>query len=401
MKQNRLDEPWLEEIRQSLTDYEEELPADGWEKVAAAMAWAEEGRQPATKAKRTRTLRVVPLWLGRAAAAVMLCGIVAGGMQYFAEAPVVEDSVPAVIEPTPEYTASATVVPIAPTQTQQARAASHHTTSQELPCPEDKAPDEPLADEQTTTIEVIATPSEPLPDMHADEREVLLAMEVASTRRKPVARSWNVGLRLGSNRQGISITNENFADNVAPPDDAQDGINSQDTIPTRLYTRGATTAQDEEVIDSENHQSWSASISVSRQLIERLSIETGLTYTYLSSDITMRHSVRCHQQLHYLGIPLKLNLELCESQRWQLYTSAGTMLEHSLYGRRGSTDLHLNDWQWSVNGGLGLQYGLPGHMSLYFEPSVNYFFSHGSEVPSLRAESPLSLNLQIGIRLGL
>lgn len=401
MKQNILDEPWLDEIRQTLADHEEELPADGWEKVAAAMASAEEGRQPATKAKRTRTLRVVPLWLGRAAAAVMLCGIVAGGMQYFVEAPVVEDSVPAVIEPTPEYTASATVVPIAPTQTQQARTASHHTTSQELPCPEDKAPDEPLADEQTTTIEVIATPSEPLPDMHADEREVLLAMEVASTRRKSVARSWNVGLRLGSNRQGISITNENFADNVAPPDDAQDGINSQDTIPTRLYTRGATRAQDEEVVDSENHQSWSASLSVSRQLSERLAIETGLTYTYLASDVTIRHSVRRHQQLHYLGIPLKLNLMLAESERWQLYTSAGTMLEHSLYGRRGSTNLHINNWQWSVNGGLGLQYALPGHMSLYFEPSINYFFCQDFEVPSLRTVSPLSLNLQIGIRLGL
>ena len=49
MKQTDMNEPWLDEIRQTMTDYKEELPADGWERLSAA--------KPARW--------VVPIWLSR------------------------------------------------------------------------------------------------------------------------------------------------------------------------------------------------------------------------------------------------------------------------------------------------------------------------------------------------
>lgn len=414
MKQNKMEEQWLEEIRQTLANHEEELPADGWEKLAAAMSSAEEV-PPVVSDQHPK---LMPVWLRRAAV-VALSGVIgAGGVYYFSESP----------EPTTDLTASMeeTEATAEPTIVKMESSAEHHPSLSvqsglsskkkalvsvtNINPIEEQAMEQPIAQEEELAAqeEPHAAESqespETLSDIHKEEKSVLMAMESASDKKSASSRSWTLGMRLGRNgsadfdfggRDAYSELHNSLSESKNPND------STKNDSATRALLNAGNVVTPDVVVSSENHFSWSAGISVGKQLNKYLSLESGLVYTYLSSDVTMKLSGRQHQQLHYLGIPLKLSASIAEGERWRFYADMGTMLEHSLYGKRGTKNLHLNDWQWSLGGGLGLQYKLTDHMGLYLEPGVNYYFSNGSEVPSLRTESPFTFNLQIGVRFGL
>ncbi len=421
-KQDKMDEQWLDEIRQTLADHEEELPADGWEKLAAALSSAEKA-VPAAPASRPR---LVPVWLLRAAAVLLMVAIGIGGMYYFSDSPEISTtSITSDVKESlhvEEYSAGEesfeqeqrTAKSKSPS-TKQVLAMTSASEQQILEQQIEK--EEPDIQKEPTDIESQQLIPDPSSDIHQEEAAVLLAMENSSARNQVASRSWTLGMRLGRNGSGDFDFGDqkdfmNSSDGFGSPSSGTDGYDypvgdpsSADSTRQNSLTRAQTRAADEtatdDVVDSEHHLSWSAGISVGKQLNRYLSLESGLVYTYLSSDVTLKQSGHQHQQLHYLGIPLKLSAIIAEEGRWRFYANIGTMLEHSLYGRRGQKNLHLNDWQWSMDGGIGLQYKLTEHMGLYIEPGVNYYFSNGSEVPSLRTESPFTFNLQIGVRFGL
>ena len=428
MKQDKMEEQWLEEIRQTLAHHEEELPADGWEKLAAAMASAEEA-EPAIPTPQPKSPRLMPVWLKRVAA-VLLVGVIAiGGAYFFSDSPEVsspivatapedssdEESMPNVeesytepesLELEPSAVAANLLPKPAIDRTPNTELAASQEPEKETP-EEPEAPNEPTDEPQAIEPAVNEPQQEPASwaDIHQEENAVLLAMAEMSAQASAASRSWSIGMRLVRNGSsdfgfGNTLDNDSYCSGseMATPSPIDSTL---ENASNRAQTRADNTMLPDDVMSSDNHHSWSAGISVSKQLNQFLALESGLVYTYLSSDVTLRHSGRQHQQLHYLGIPLKLTATIAEDGRWRFYSSVGTMLEHSLYGQRDTRNLHLNDWQWSMDGGLGVQYKLTGHMGLYLEPGVNYYFSNGSDVPSLRTESPFSVNLQIGIRFGL
>ena len=154
-------------------------------------------------------------------------------------------------------------------------------------------------------------------------------------------------------------------------------------------------------------------LMLSRQLSKRLSLETGLSYTRLSSTINTGSSqayIQEHQRLYYLGIPLRFGWQWYSKAHFSLYSSAGTMLELPISGTtninhiyNGTSTFHDNTslsvpCQWSTTFGLGIQYGLTPHIGLYVEPSLQYFFDDGSDLKTYRTEHPLQLTLPLGIR---
>lgn len=416
MKQNKMEEQWLDEIRQTLADHEEELPADGWEKLTAAMSSAEEVQSVVAPSQP----HIAPKWLRRAAVVALSGAIGAGGVYYFFDSPE-PTTVPIASVEEVGATAEIPIVKMeSPTEHQTSvqtglsskkkstTSASNTDLIEEQAIAQETAKEivqegEPTTQEEANAKEPQEYP-ETLSDIHKEEKSVLLAMESAPDKKPASSRSWTLGMRLGRNgsadfdfggQDAYSDLHNQLSSPNCPSDSTQN-----DSATRALLNAGNVTTPDE-IVSSENHFSLSAGISVGKQLNNYLSLESGLVYTYLSSDVTLKLSGRQHQQLHYLGIPLKFSASIAEEGRWRFYADMGTMLEHSLYGKRGTENLHLNDWQWSMGGGLGLQYKLTDHMGLYLEPGVNYYFSNGTEVPSLRTESPFTFNLQIGVRFGL
>lgn len=154
-------------------------------------------------------------------------------------------------------------------------------------------------------------------------------------------------------------------------------------------------------------------VLLSRQFSKRLSFETGISYTRLSSTVNTGSSqayIQERQRHHYLGVPLRLGWQWYNKAHFSLYSSAGLMLELPISNTsdinhidNGRTTYHIESTysvpcQWSTTLGLGLQYDLMPHLGIYLEPSLQYFFNDGSDMKTYRTEHPFSITLPLGIR---
>ena len=146
-------------------------------------------------------------------------------------------------------------------------------------------------------------------------------------------------------------------------------------------------------------------IKLSYPLNDRLSLQSGVGYTLLKSDLSYS-SMQIGQQLHYIGVPLGLRYQLWNSGRFSLYGAVGAMLEKCV---KNSSELPSaftyaalinteKPWQCSLNAALGAEYRLDKAIGIYLEPGVGYFFEDGTSVEHYYTEHPLVPSLEIGLR---
>ena len=103
------------------------------------------------------------------------------------------------------------------------------------------------------------------------------------------------------------------------------------------------------VVDYEHHQPVSFGLSVRKSLPKGFSVETGLTYTLLSSDIKRQGDTKMQsQKLHYIGIPVRGNWNFLEKKYFTLYVSAGGMVEKCVYGKLADDKVNVKPLQFSV-----------------------------------------------------
>lgn len=159
----------------------------------------------------------------------------------------------------------------------------------------------------------------------------------------------------------------------------------------------------------------SVGFSVSRFLNDRFSVQTGLNYTFLSSEwkTSGNPHKETRQKLHFVGIPLSLSYKIAEWERIQFYAAAGGMTEVNVAGNlkikkikddevfdKESERIRMKEWMWSVNARVGASYPLLRFLSLYAEVGAGYYFDNGSEIETIRSDKPFNVNLQAGFRLG-
>ncbi|MDR2802161.1 MAG: PorT family protein [Prevotellaceae bacterium] len=135
-------------------------------------------------------------------------------------------------------------------------------------------------------------------------------------------------------------------------------------------------------------------------------VESGLVYTYLSSEYKYGNEYRLKQQLHYLGLPANIVYQFIGSKRFSVYVSGGGMLEKGVGANYtaitsvSQTDSRENiaGWQWSLNGQIGGSYHFSKHFSLYVEPGMRYFLPDARQPESMRTERPFNFSLGFGLR---
>ncbi|MBQ7571196.1 MAG: hypothetical protein IJT19_03055 [Bacteroidaceae bacterium] len=133
-------------------------------------------------------------------------------------------------------------------------------------------------------------------------------------------------------------------------------------------------------------------LSVQWHVHPRLAISTGLHYTYLHSEFTipLYNQTLRDQHLHYLGLPLGLTCQLWGNRRFQVYASAGALLEKCINDR---------PWQWSVGVAAGAEYRFHRRVGLYAEPSVGYYFDDGTSLQHYYKQHPWAPSIEVGLRL--
>ena len=156
-------------------------------------------------------------------------------------------------------------------------------------------------------------------------------------------------------------------------------------------------------------------LSVNKSLSSRWSVETGLRYTFLRSDFLSQSKVmnkETVQRIHYIGVPLKFNYRIFTYNGFSMYGHGGgaldipvngsqSILEYSSQlGNSTNTTIHIHaPLQWSIEGGLGIQYHFTPSFSIYAEPSFKYYFNPGSDIKTIRQDKPFEFTIPIGLRL--
>lgn len=155
-------------------------------------------------------------------------------------------------------------------------------------------------------------------------------------------------------------------------------------------------------------------LNVAYRLTDRLSVESGVSYTRLSSDMkdgTKDNYSSGSQKLDYIGVPLNVKYRAFAYRRLSLYASAGLLTEKCVSGKttheyvisgekkkRETEDVAAKPWQLSVNAALGAQFDVLSNVGVYVEPGVSYYFDDRSQLSTIYKEKPLNFNLNLGVR---
>lgn len=149
----------------------------------------------------------------------------------------------------------------------------------------------------------------------------------------------------------------------------------------------------------------------------RLGVETGLTYSVLSSSVKTGNSETGNnwssgsQTLHYLGIPLNISFDILNSRYVNIYVTGGGMMEKSISGniktdeyvdgkfaRTLTAKISPKGLQWSVNAAAGVQANILPQLGFFVEPGVSHHFKNGSQVRSIYTDKPTDFSLGFGLR---
>ncbi len=147
---------------------------------------------------------------------------------------------------------------------------------------------------------------------------------------------------------------------------------------------------------------------------EHWSIESGFTYTRLSSDMrdgTKENYFTGEQKLNYVGIPVNMKYNAWSYKRVNLYGSAGVLAEKCVSGsitkeyvvnnttkKTEAESIGSKPLQMSVNAAFGVQFDVLDKVGIYAEPGVSYHFDDHSSLQTIYKEKPLNFNLNIGVR---
>ena len=154
--------------------------------------------------------------------------------------------------------------------------------------------------------------------------------------------------------------------------------------------------------------------NVAYRLTDRLSVESGVSYTRLSSDMkdgTKDNYSSGSQKLDYIGVPLNVKYRAFGYRRLSVYASAGLLTEKCVSGKttheyvisgekkkHEAEDVAAKPWQLSVNAALGAQFDVLRNVGVYVEPGVSYYFDDRSTLSTIYKEKPLNFNLNLGVR---
>ena len=208
---------------------------------------------------------------------------------------------------------------------------------------------------------------------------------------------------LGTKNSDLESNNSICTPPTANPNAPSEGNGTENdststAVSSRAFSRGAKEGV-------RHHLPIRAGLSFRYSNGQRWYIQSGLTYSYLASDIAYLEPTK--QKLHYIGIPLQVGRQVWESNRLKGYISIGGQAEKLISGKatafssQGYTSVQrIKDKRllFSLLGSVGAEYALKKDLSLYVEPEIHYYFKNGNGLLTHYNEQPLNINLTIGFR---
>ena len=434
---------WKEDIHDRLGNFETEAPDGLWEAIHQRMAQTE----PAQAEKRQTPFVLQPA-LRRTACAAAACFALIAGYQYFADggketANGVKraggDGMIAVggtvASDNSRYVASKpATASIVATNLAGVRVAKNGVTPAAVyaQTQNDGAGKQPNNGGETTADAIaqpmqndesaqISTPQHPNPSTSQPHNTStsqplnpstsLLAYTPADNsrgRHEGAAARWTLSTSATTGMGASSVTNSTatYVEAVGP-DDVMWADNPQ--LGIGIFNQGKSVKT-----EYKHRLPVRVGINVAYRLTDRLSVESGVSYTRLSSDMkdgTKNNYSSSSQKLDYIGVPLNVKYRAFGYRRLSVYASAGLLTEKCVSGKttheyvisgekkkHEAEDVAAKPWQLSVNAALGAQFDVLRNVGVYVEPGVSYYFDDRSPLSTIYKEKPLNFNLNLGVR---
>lgn len=417
---------WKEDIHDRLGNFETDAPDGLWEAIHQRMAQTE----PAQTEKRPAPFVLQPA-LRRTACAAAACLALIAGYQYFADGgketvsgvKVAQGGVADI--PTNRYVAKNAVAPAATVyaQTQNSPAVLQPNGRVEQTADAIAQPTQNDESAQISTSQHLNPSTSQHPDPSTSQHHnpstpqphnpstSLLAYTPADNsrgRHEGTAARWTLSTSATTGMGASSVTNSTatYVEAVGP-DDVMWADNPQ--LGIGIFNQGKSVKT-----EYKHRLPVRVGLNVAYRLTDRLSVESGVSYTRLSSDMkdgTKDNYSSGSQKLDYIGVPLNVKYRAFAYRRLSLYASAGLLTEKCVSGKatheyvisgekkkRETEDVAAKPWQLSVNAALGAQFDVLRNVGVYVEPGVSYYFDDRSQLSTIYKEKPLNFNLNLGVR---
>lgn len=158
-------------------------------------------------------------------------------------------------------------------------------------------------------------------------------------------------------------------------------------------------------------------LGVRYYVLPRLSVGSGIDYSLLTRTFTgkytgtssvtgeeIQEAGNVSHSLHYIGIPLGLYYDMLSTDKLKLYIYGLGEAEYciaSKYTLFASPNItrneHVEKLQYSVGGGLGIEFKLSRILGLYIDPSIRYYFP-SDQPKSIRTDKPVMVSFDAGLR---
>lgn len=441
---------WKEDIHDRLGNFETDAPDGLWEAIHQRMAQTERAQ-----AEKRQTPFVLQPALRRTACAAAACLALVAGFQYFADGGketvsgvkvaqggvadistnryVAKNAVapaatvyaqtqnsPAVLQPSGrvEQTADAIVLPTQNDESAQISTPQHlnistsqphnPSTSQPLNPSTSQRPNTSTSQHPNTSTSQHLNPSTPQPHTPSTSLLAYTPADNSRGRHEGAAARWTLSTSATTGMGASSVTNSTatYVEAVGP-DDVIWADNPQ--LGIGIFNQGKSVKT-----EYKHRLPVRIGLNVAYRFTDRLSVESGVSYTRLSSDMkdgTKDNYSSNSQKLDYIGVPLNVKYRAFGYRRLSVYASAGLLTEKCVSGKttheyvisgekkkHEAEDVAAKPWQLSVNAALGAQLDVLRNVGVYVEPGVSYYFDDRSPLSTIYKEKPLNFNLNLGIR---
>ncbi len=383
MKQDK----WTERLEKHLADYREEPKRDLWEGIEASLN---------QEVKHQSRLVSLYRWM----AAAFFIGLATGGAYLFWHQQPATDEQQQVLADASETTKDLTheTSDVAQLITPKKAAISVITLkSEESVATETSVPiEKPVLTEKPVTTETsvpVVNEEDKITQKNPENQKERTALELFEEKNPSHHHNRKLSMNLYASG-GMSSWN------------GRNGVQMSSSMQQKyFFTRGEPIY----LIDYEEHQNHNQPISfgltLSYPLTKKLSVNTGVVYTKLSSDfltIVKDHQIKRHQVLHYIGIPLNLQFSVWQWRGLEAYLAAGGQVDWNVEAKANTDgvdqEMGKDRMQWSIGGSLGVQYHIVPHVGLYAEPGIRYYFNNGSSISNFYKDKPTNFSLQFGLR---
>ena len=151
-----------------------------------------------------------------------------------------------------------------------------------------------------------------------------------------------------------------------------------------------------------HHRPISIGLQVGIPVAKDWSVVTGLTYTYLHSEIkesTGLAYVYTDQKLHFVGVPVQMNYQLYNNRHCNIYLGAGGRADIGVSGKTNhESKLSHLPVNYSLKAAAGVQVNLFKSLNIYAEPTIQYNIPGSTRYKTYYTEHKTMFDLQLGVR---